>query len=53
MFLFLFLPALLIVAMLLIVGPAVLPFAVLAAVVFSVYHVVDRHHRSGPDVHTH
>jgi hypothetical protein len=53
MFLFLFLPVLLIVAMLLIVGPAVLPFAVVAALVFWIYHMVIRHHGAGHDAQAH
>jgi hypothetical protein len=43
MLLFVFLPALLVLGMLLIVGPALLPFAVVAAVAVVVARTVVRH----------
>jgi hypothetical protein len=53
MFLFILLPALLILGMLLIAGPALLPFALVAAIVFVVSRVVTRHRHPDETFHTH
>jgi hypothetical protein len=46
MFLFMFLPVLLLLGMVLLVGPALLPFAVVAAIALVVYRVVLRHNHT-------
>jgi hypothetical protein len=53
MFLFILLPALLILGMLLIAGPALLPFAIVAAVVYVVTRVVVHHRHPDETFHTH
>jgi hypothetical protein len=53
MFLFLILPALILVGMVLIVGPALLPFVLVAGVTLLVWRTVARHHHPGPTVHPH
>jgi ABC-type branched-subunit amino acid transport system permease subunit len=53
MFLFILLPAFLVLAMVLIAGPALLPFALVAAVVMVVYRAVTRHHHPDQSLHTH
>jgi hypothetical protein len=52
-FLFIVLPALLVLGMLLIAGPALLPFAVIAAVVLVVYRAIDRHRHPDQTLHPH
>ena len=53
MFLFILLPALLILGMVLIAGPALLPFAAVAAVAFVVTRAVVRHRHPDQSLHTH
>jgi hypothetical protein len=52
MYLFIVLPALLLLAIVLIVGPALLPFAVVGIIVFGVVRAV-RHHHPDHTLHTH
>lgn len=51
--LFLILPVLVLVGVVLIVGPALLPFAVVAAVTLLVWRAVARHHHPDQTAHTH
>jgi hypothetical protein len=53
MFLFLILPALILIGMVLIVGPALLPFVLVGLVTFLVWRSVARHHHPDPTVHPH
>jgi galactitol-specific phosphotransferase system IIC component len=53
MFLFILLPALLVLGMVLIAGPALLPFALIAAVAFVVTRMVVRHRHPDQSLHPH
>lgn len=53
MFLFVLLPVLLLVGMILVVGTAILPVAVLAAVALLIFRAVARHSHPDDTVHSH
>ena len=53
MFLFLLIPALVVLGVILIAGPALLPFAIIAAVVLVVWRAVIRHRHPDETLHGH